>query len=409
MYRKNVASQNLPFVLIKASDGTALTGATVTARRSIDGGAQASATGTVSELANGQYNLALSQADTNGNQIGILLTATGAIPVHFSLVTTAGDPTDAVRFGLTALPNAAAAATGGVPTVDGSNAVRVQSGTGANQISLASGLVTAGTVATGAITSGSFASGAIDAAAIATDAIGSAELAASAVTEIQAAIAAGAVASVTGAVGSVTGNVGGNVTGSVGSVASGGITAGSFAAGAIDAAAIATDAIGSAELAASAVSEIQSGLATSSAQSTILSGVAAIGLDTDDIQNRLPSALVSGKIDASVGAMAANTLTASALATDAVTEIQTGITAPSAAAVAAQIVNTVLAELPQALVSATPTVGEALMLAFMMIRNGGTATSAQATVKNDAGSVVMKRTLTDDGTTFTEGRLSAGP
>jgi hypothetical protein len=57
--------------------------------------------------------------------------------------------------------------------------------------------------------------------------------------------------------------------------------------------------------------------------------------DTADIQSRLPAALVSGRIDASVGAMAANTLTASALATDAVTEIQSGL-ATSAALVTAQ-------------------------------------------------------------------------
>ncbi len=45
-------------------------------------------------------------------------------------------------------------------------------------------------------------------------------------------------------------------------------------------------------------------------------------LDTEitDIRNRLPAALVSGRIDASVGAMAADTMTASALATDAVDE-----------------------------------------------------------------------------------------
>jgi hypothetical protein len=54
----------------------------------------------------------------------------------------------------------------------------------------------------------------------------------------------GAVGSVTGAVGSVTGNVGGNVTGSVGSVATGGISASSFAANAIDAAALAASAVG---------------------------------------------------------------------------------------------------------------------------------------------------------------------
>src|SRR5574343_851983 len=53
----------------------------------------------------------------------------------------------------------------------------------------------------------------------------------------------GAVGSVTGNVGSVTGNVGGNVTGSVGSVAAGGITAASIATNAIDADALAADAI----------------------------------------------------------------------------------------------------------------------------------------------------------------------
>lgn len=55
--------------------------------------------------------------------------------------------------------------------------------------------------------------------------------------------------------------------------------------------------------------------------------------DTADIQTRLPAALVSGRIDASVGAMAANTLTASALATDAVTEIQSGLSTLDAAGV----------------------------------------------------------------------------
>lgn len=54
--------------------------------------------------------------------------------------------------------------------------------------------------------------------------------------------------------------------------------------------------------------------------------------DTNDIQSRLPAALVSGRMDVSVGAMAANVLTASALATDAVTEIQTGLATSSAVA-----------------------------------------------------------------------------
>ena len=82
--------------------------------------------------------------------------------------------------------------------------------------------------------------------------------------------------------------------------------------------AMATDVITSAALATSAVTEIQSGLATSAA-------VAAVQADTDDIQTRLPAALVGGRMDASVGAMAANTVTASALATDAVTEVVNGV------------------------------------------------------------------------------------
>jgi hypothetical protein len=74
---------------------------------------------------------------------------------------------------------------------------------------------------------------------------------------------------------------------------------------------------------------------------SILADTDAIEVDTQDIQARLPAALVGGRIDASVGAMAANTVTASAIATDAidsdaiaasaVTEIQAGLSTHSAA------------------------------------------------------------------------------
>lgn len=141
MYRKNVASQTIYVAMVNATTGAAITSATVTAVRSIDGASQGAATGSMVEDGNGQYHLSASQADMNGNNIGFLFTATGAVPVSICVVTTAADPTDAVRFGLTALPNANAAANGGLPTVDASNAVKVQSGTGANQISLSSGAV----------------------------------------------------------------------------------------------------------------------------------------------------------------------------------------------------------------------------------------------------------------------------
>lgn len=81
---------------------------------------------------------------------------------------------------------------------------------------------------------------------------------------------------------------------------------------------MATDVITSGALATSAVTEIQTGLATSSALSTVQA-------DTDDIQSRLPAALISGRMDVTVGAMQANTLTASALATNAVDKIADGV------------------------------------------------------------------------------------
>lgn len=70
----------------------------------------------------------------------------------------------------------------------------------------------------------------------------------------------------------------------------------------------------------------------------------AVQADTNDIQTRLPAALVGGRIDASVGAMAADTLTASALAADAVTEIQAGLATAAALAVVDGTVDAILVD-----------------------------------------------------------------
>lgn len=88
---------------------------------------------------------------------------------------------------------------------------------------------------------------------------------------------------------------------------------------------------------------------------SVSADLASVQADTNDIQARIPAALVSGRMDASVGAMAADTLTGSALAASAAAEIAdavwdeaiaghagagstgaalSGATAPSAAAVA---------------------------------------------------------------------------
>lgn len=129
MYRKNTAGQNIYFQLINATTGAGVTGATVTVRRCIDG-TFAAGGGTVTEdtgggSSSGFYKYAMAQADTNGNNIGLAFTATSAIPVEKTFITTAADPTDSVRFGLTALPNAAANAIAGLPVLNANSLVDV--------------------------------------------------------------------------------------------------------------------------------------------------------------------------------------------------------------------------------------------------------------------------------------------
>jgi hypothetical protein len=65
--------------------------------------------------------------------------------------------------------------------------------------------------------------------------------------------------------------------------------------------------------------------------------------DTNDIQTRLPAALVSGRIDASVGAMAANVMTAAAAAADLTTELQSGLATSAALATVDTVVDAIKA------------------------------------------------------------------
>lgn len=117
----------------------------------------------------------------------------------------------------------------------------------------------------------------------------------------------------------------------------------------ITAAVIATDAVDADALAADAVTEIQTGLATASA-------LAAVQADTDDIQTRLPAALVGGRMDSDVGNMQAGVVNAAAIATDAI----------DADALAADAVTEIAAGVrDQALATTTPgTIGRALVHAL---------------------------------------------
>jgi hypothetical protein len=123
-----------------------------------------------------------------------------------------------------------------------------------------------------------------------------------------------------------------------------------------------------------------------------------IGTDLTNILARLPAALVSGRIDASVGAMATDVFTATAIASSAVDELSAGL------------LDDTLAELAQAQPPATPTVAQAIMLLYMAMRNKLIDTPSLLSIHNDAGSVICKATLSEvANTSFTRDKLVAGP
>lgn len=210
---------------------------------------------------------------------------------------------------------------------------------------------------------------------------------------------------------SVTGNVGGNVTGSVGSVATGGITAASIATGAIDADAIAAD----------AVTEIQSGLATASALSTVAgyldTEVAAIKAKTDNLPaapaaaGDIPSAATVADAvwdEARSGHVAAGSFGEGAASvqgnvTGSVGSLATQAKADVNAEVLDVLVTDTFAE-PASVPAATSSLKDKLVWLFTLGRNKITQTATTQTLRNDADAAnVATAAVSDDTTTFIRG------
>lgn len=99
MIRRNVASQTVYFPQLQlVADGSAVTSsATLTVSK--DGSESVSA-GTLTHSANGVWKYTLTQSETDAAIVGLVLTASGAVPVVLNLVTTAANPQDAAGFGL---------------------------------------------------------------------------------------------------------------------------------------------------------------------------------------------------------------------------------------------------------------------------------------------------------------------
>ena len=142
MLRKNVAGQFVHIAAVNATTGAALSGATISIRRCLDGTFAAGGATITEDTGLGFYKVALTPADTNGNDCAFFFTATNMVPVCINVITTACDPTAATNFGITALPAVASGSAGAV----------IVSGTGTAALSVSSGLVTlAGVTHTGAV------------------------------------------------------------------------------------------------------------------------------------------------------------------------------------------------------------------------------------------------------------------
>ena len=142
---------------------------------------------------------------------------------------------------------------------------------------------------------------------------------------------------------------------------------------------------------------------------------AAILVDTADIQPKIGTPVVSlaadlAVIDDFVDGLETTIGTAGAGLTD-LGGMSTTMKAEILAEVNAAL-DTAIAELPQAIPSATPTLRTGMMLLYMALRNQlkvDTTTTDSLMIHNDAGTVIAKKTLTDDTVVYTEAKTISGP
>lgn len=173
----------------------------------------------------------------------------------------------------------------------------------------------------------------------------------------------------------------------------------------------------------------------------LATNVDAILTDTGTtLDGRIPAALVGGRMDTSVGAMAANVLTASALAADAVTEIQSGLATQASVDTIDNFLDTEIAailedtgttlddfldtevaailallddaraEPGQGAPPVNPDAMTKIDYLYKAWRNKQTQTATTWSLfADDATTVDQKSTVSDNGTTFTRGEIASGP
>jgi hypothetical protein len=158
-----------------------------------------------------------------------------------------------------------------------------------------------------------------------------------------------------------------------------------WASGAITAAVFASDAITAAKLHSDVTTELQSGLATASALSTLQTSVNDIPTSSE-----LATALGTAD-DAVLAAIAAlNNLSAAQVATEIADALGTDTYAE-----------------PTGVPAATASLAAKLGRLYMALRNGIEVTEDSKTFLDDSGAAEWQKALSDDGTTYTEDEASA--
>ena len=258
---------------------------------------------------------------------------------------------------------------------------------------IAADAIGASELANGAIDAATFAAGAIDATAIANAAIDAATFAAGAIDA--SAIASFAITAAKIGTDAITSD----------KIAANAIGASEIADGAIDAGAIAADAITSAKIADFAILAINLGTDAITADKVATSAVQEIRdsilADSIAFNGASIAAILADTVQ--IGTAGAG-LTAIPWNSTWDTEVESEVN---------DALDTAIAELGVAIPTATPTIRTAMMLLYMALRNrldiDTTGASDYKEIYNDAGSVIAKKTLTDDGSTYSEAEMVAGP
>jgi hypothetical protein len=368
--RRNVASQHIGAQMITASDGTAFTG-TVSVSVTGDSGTQGAGGGTApAHEGNGYHSYTPTQAETNYTHVAFTFTGTGAIPATVQVYPTAYDSNGRADVGSWLGTAVTVSATTAKPEVD-VNSIS-NDATAANNAEL--------------FFDGTGYSAANSTVGTVTD-----------VTNLHASAATAAnQTTLLNRIGAFTGTGVNTILGF-------------FQALLRSDATLPTDVGGTYDDATDSLQAIRDHIG----DGTNLTEAGGTGdhLTAIDLPNQTMD--ITGNLSGSVGSVTGAVASVSGNVDGNVTGSVGSLATQAKADVNAEVVNVInvdtWSELAQGALPDSPTIIQMGMAQYMALKNQVTVTNSLMTVSNTSGTVVFKKTLSDDGTTFTEAEAVSGP